>query len=454
MKETVWIEVSCPHCDSVFDVAEEIVGQTIECQVCKESFLVEVPQKDKEEPVLEKEPKQETKVPRKRTPYRWARLFIHGIWLVVGIVGISLLVFAYLSIAGYVVAVREKAKALQAEKLNLIKLQEEVTEHYEQTVATLNQEGDTPDLIIKINEGRLQVETEQNTDPKYKPAVGISIPQNLFTVTLEFDEELSDEELSKMLEENTRLLNNAVASVKEIYRARLMTALENRFQSLQRRFAPNESVPRIAPVVETEKRSGGILKRNTKTVFLYNEEQRAQDAISSMFDSINFYLQSKNDNMDLNRELGDFILWCEYILKNFFVRDSGAFVPIVGEGIAVVKPPVMNNPTPQKQEEKRIPFNLQALEQLMKRLANALNTTMAWKIDQDVSRYENASGQLMRDMADYASFKSPKRKEMAKELLRYGGYHLAAAFVLLVLADFLRAFLDMATTIVERRGEA
>ena len=126
----------------------------------------------------------------------------------------------------------------------------------------------------------------------------------------------------------------------------------------------------------------------------------------------------------------------------------------MGEGIAVVKPPVMNNPTPLKQEEKRIPFNLQALEQLMKRLANALNTTMAWKIDQDVSRYENASGQLMRDMADYASFKSQKRKEMAKELLRYGGYHLAAAFVLLVLADFLRAFLDMATTIVERRGEA
>ena len=91
-------------------------------------------------------------------------------------------------------------------------------------------------------------------------------------------------------------------------------------------------------------------------------------------------------------------------------------------------------------------------EALLEKLSMYLDTTMNWKIDNVVSGYSGYVKRIEGEIEQFYRFRTAKRVELIKSSIVCVVSSFAVAFVLLVIADFLKAFIDMADTVVHAGG--
>ena len=175
---------NCPKCNEAIEIPESIQEQLIECPCCHNS----IPNPN----VSQKE--------GRRSHYRYARLFIRGIWLIVALVLISMLVGIGYFVTNYVIAINGEKKEIEKTKSDLMEFQDVVVEQYSKTVGTLAQNGTVPDMPFRITyDGIKEVETSNS---KVKHNIVFYVSKQLYSIDLSWNDDADYRQFMELLNGN------------------------------------------------------------------------------------------------------------------------------------------------------------------------------------------------------------------------------------------------------------
>lgn len=443
--------ITCSHCNQSLDVSDDLQGQTVECPSCHGSITVLPPSQQASSPSTP--PSSQNK--SKRSSYIWGRAYIRFIWGVVAIITLAMIVYSCYRVWSFYRSCADKYQVVEMKKEKILSMHDRVIEDYVKTVGALMQKGEVPEKLMFGNQKIFEKRGEQ----KFPQANGFSIPQNLTSINLPLDEDASPDELASILEANVQTLHTSVEELKECYKQQLVGAMRRMLE--KRRQATHKGAPSIPKIKVTgpsgdgEKRGIKVTKNQVKEIYLYQNPTEVNYLLKAVINEI-AQLYNNNNDQNLKEEMNELLKWIYYIQKELFDKNEAKFFQAgkPGQSSDASDSQESSDPGPQASGSSTSKFSStsDAVVVLLSRICSQIEeTTKSWEIDNDIDEYSSQAEDFIVSLKNYQRFRKDAITQMVMHLLvSFLGY-LFVCFVLLVIADFLRAFLDMVDTIVQGR---
>lgn len=416
----------CPNCNAKLEAEDEWEGQETTCPQCAHRVVIT---RSPSSPPGDQDDKA-----RRRfhwfgggRKYIWGRLYIFFIWIIVGLVFCAGIVYIlFLCIQHSSAKEMRRAELWQTIPV-LQEKQAEFSKHLQDTIDLLAEKK-----TLGSNRGTPQV-------------TGFQLPDSIRQKEIIFNDELDS---VHAVETSLQAAGESIKTIKEIEHC-LEKNLRDQLRSLRGLIEQQaRSAHQAAPLEFSARRSAAIRADFSRKVSFYLSEREKFNAIQTIRREVSKVSNLYSDNRRLKGDLKRLLLFLDFIQDNLLSRNVTQQLKQL-QGNFESQHPQDAKPRKVIPGEKEYKNILQQLALLYLAWVNESDQG-EWYIATEAKSLQNALQSHLNKIRQEERISSSELRNLLFNCLKTLFYCIVLSFILLVIADILRAHFDCAENTLKK----